>query len=114
MEARYVVSGRRAPRETGSGRIVDLSSVWLRFTADRPLLIGRRLDVSIDWPVLLDGGVQLQLILSGKVVRSNGPEIALQIERHEFKTRRSGQVSHRAAISIGPQLPEETRMARHG
>jgi hypothetical protein len=88
LEVRYVV--RCAPVETGSGRTIDLSSSGLSFAADKPLLIGQKLDVSIDWPVLLDGGVQLQLIMSGNVVRSNGSETALQIERHEFRTRRGG------------------------
>ena len=90
LEARYVVLGRSTSRETGAGRIIDLSSVGLTFTADRPLLSGQKLDVSIDWPVLLDGGIQLQLIMSGKVVRTNGLATTLQIERHEFRTRRSG------------------------
>jgi hypothetical protein len=88
LEVRYVVLGRSAPVEPGSGRTIDLSSSGLSFTADRPLPIGQQLDVSIDWPVLLGGGVQLQLIMSGTVVRSNGSATALQIERHEFRTRR--------------------------
>jgi hypothetical protein len=74
----------------GSGRTIDLSSSGLSFTADRPLQTGQKLDVYIDWPVLLDGGVQLQLIMSGVVVRTGGTATALQIERHEFRTRRGG------------------------
>jgi hypothetical protein len=88
LEVRYVVLGRCVPDETGSGRTIDLSSSGLSLKADRPLPIGQRLDVSIDWPVLLGGGVQLQLIMSGTVVRTNGSLTALQIERHEFRTRR--------------------------
>lgn len=90
LDLRYVVLGDGAPRERGSGRVIDLSSAGLSFTAERPLLIGRKVDVSLDWPVLLDGGVQLQLIMSGRVIRSNGSAVALKIERHEFRTRRSG------------------------
>jgi hypothetical protein len=87
LEVRYSVLGR-VPVETGSGRTIDMSSSGLRFTADRSLATGQRLDVSIDWPVLLDGGVQLQLIVSGMIVRSTGTETAVRIERHEFRTRR--------------------------
>jgi hypothetical protein len=90
LEVRYIAVVRRAPVETGSGRTIDLSSSGLSFTADRPLLTGQRLDVSINWPVLLDGGVQLQLMMSGVVVRTNGTLTALRIERHEFRTRRGG------------------------
>jgi hypothetical protein len=90
LEVRYSVSPHGVPPDTGSGRIIDLSSSGLRFTADRPLLAGRRLDVSIDWPVRLDGGVQLQLIASGVIAWTSGTETALRIQRHEFKTRRVG------------------------
>ena len=69
LALRFAVSGRRAPEEMGSGRTIDLSSSGLSFTADRLLFPGQRLDVSIDWPALLDGGVQLQLMISGMVVR---------------------------------------------
>ena len=90
LALRFAVSGRRAPEEMGSGRTIDLSSSGLSFTADRLLFPGQRLDVSIDWPALLDGGVQLQLMISGMVVRTDGTVTALQIQRHEFKTRRVG------------------------
>jgi hypothetical protein len=66
-----------------------MSSSGLRFTADTPLSRGQRLDMAIDWPVLLDGGVQLQLVVRGVVVRSDGSVIALRIEGHEFRTRRA-------------------------
>jgi PilZ domain len=91
LEVRYAVLGHGGPAETGTGRTIDLSSSGLSFTAERPLETGQRIDVSIDWPVLLGGGVQLQLIMSGQVVRSNGSATALQIERHEFRTRRGRQ-----------------------
>jgi len=79
LDVRYAVWDRRAPVETGSGRTIDLSSAGLKFTADMPLRTGEKLDVFVDWPVLLDGGVQLQLIMSGIVVRTNGTATALQI-----------------------------------
>jgi hypothetical protein len=55
LEVRYVV--RCPPAEAGSGCTIDLSSSGLSFTADRPLLIGQKLAVSIDWPVLLGWAV---------------------------------------------------------
>jgi hypothetical protein len=76
--------------ETGCGRTIDLSSSGLRFAAQRPLEPGLRLDVAIEWPVLLDGGVHLQLIAAGVVVWSQGAETALRIQRHELRTRRVG------------------------
>jgi hypothetical protein len=90
LEVRYSVVRRRRSVEIGSGRTIDISSSGLSFTADRPLSIGQTLDVSIDWPVLLDGGVQLQIVASGVVVRTTGAVTAIRIERHEFRTRRAG------------------------
>jgi c-di-GMP-binding flagellar brake protein YcgR len=90
LELHYTVSGRPGPMETGSGRTIDLSSSGLRFVAQRPLEQGLRLDVAIEWPVLLDGGVHLQLIAAGLVVWTKGAETALRIQRHELRTRRVG------------------------
>ena len=86
-EVRYALMGCRGRRKTGSGQTIDLSNSGLSFTADRPLLTGQKLKVAIDWPVLLDGGVQLQLVTSGVVVRTSGTTTALKTQRHEFKTR---------------------------
>jgi len=90
LEVSFAASERRALVEIGSGCTIDVSSSGLSFTADRSLLPGQKLEVSIDWPVLLDEGIRLQLIVSGVVVRTNGAVTALKIHRHEFRTRRMG------------------------
>jgi hypothetical protein len=110
LEVRYTVAGCRAPVEGGSGRTIDMSSSGLSFTADRPLPTGVKLEVSIDWPALLDGGVQLQLVVSGVVVRSSGAVIALRIERHEFRTRRVGL----QVVPCGPRPPAYWPLRRQG
>jgi hypothetical protein len=90
LEVRYSVACRRGPVAIGSGHTIDMSSSGLSFTGDTPLSIGQRLEVSIDWPVVLDGGVQLRLVVSGVVVRISGDVTAILIERHDFRTRRAG------------------------
>jgi len=101
MELRYTTYGRSGPKVSGSGRTMDVSSAELNFTADAELEPGLTLDISIDWPVPLDGGVQLQLTLSGEVVRTNGTFTTLRIQRHEFRTR-----------SLGPKVvPNPRRLA---
>jgi hypothetical protein len=109
LELRYTVSYRCTPVETGTGRTIDLSSSGLAFTADTPLPMGVRIDVSIDWPVLLDGGVKMQLKMSGLVVRTNGTETALQIHRHEFKTRRAGPSALTGRESVRSVLESRRR-----
>jgi hypothetical protein len=87
LDVRYSVSHRGTRVRTGSGQTVDLSSSGLRFAAKGPLEPGLKLNVAITWPVLLDGRVQLQLIVTGVVVWSSATETALKIERHDFRTR---------------------------
>jgi hypothetical protein len=65
----------------------------MRFTADRPLSVGKKLDLFVDWPVLLDGAVPLQLVASGVVVRTAGVVTAVLIKRYEFRTRRAGMTA---------------------
>jgi CheY-like chemotaxis protein len=102
LEVRYAVPGRRAQvQNTGSGRTIDLSSSGLCFTADRALVTGQELDISIDWPVLLDGSVKIQLNLWGVVVRTNGTATALEIQRHKFRTCRTGLEGVPQQESIG-------------
>src|ERR1035441_3662859 len=90
MEVRYTVLDRHETLKTSFGRTIDLSSSGLSFTTNRSLLPGQKLDVSIEWPVLLDGAIKLQLVISGVVVRADTTVIALRIKRHEFRTRRVG------------------------
>ncbi|HTP31837.1 MAG TPA: PilZ domain-containing protein [Candidatus Acidoferrales bacterium] len=79
------------PHETGSGRVVDLSRSGVRFTTDRPLDTGLNLELAVQWPVLLDGDVHLQLALAGSIVWAEGNEAAMEILRYEFRTR-GGQI----------------------
>jgi hypothetical protein len=90
LDLRYTVQERRKPSATGNGRAVDLSSSGLRFTTDRPLESGKKVELAISWPLALDGGVQLQLVARGEIVWSKENEVAVHIQRHEFRTRGAG------------------------
>jgi hypothetical protein len=90
LDLRYSVLRRRQLLQAGSGRITDMSSSGLRFVADRPLNAGMPVELSIRWPVLLEGGVELQLKASGTIVWSRGTETALEFHSHEFRTWRRG------------------------
>ena len=85
LDVRYAVRGLEQMESVG--HTINLSSSGLSFTADRPLSVGQNLEAAIDWPARIEGGVQIQLVLSGVVVRTDGKTIALEIRRHEFKTR---------------------------
>lgn len=87
LDLHYTVLSVQEPHETGSGRVLDVSRTGVRFTADRPLDIGLKVELAIHWPVLLDGAVQLQLALWGSIVWAEGDEAAMEILRYEFRTR---------------------------
>ena len=96
LEVHFTASGREKPVEMGTGYTIDLSSSGLRFHADKPLKplpAGQRIRVYIDWPVLLDGNVKLQLDISGVVVRTDGAEVAVEVYKHRMKTRTVGEPS---------------------
>ena len=70
------------------GRIRDISSGGVRFTSSEILAPGTKVELSIDWPLLLDGACRLRLKGWGRVLRSDEHGIAIEIERHEFCTRK--------------------------
>ena len=114
LDLRYSVSHRRAPLETGSGQIIDLSSSGLPFATQGPLEPGLKLDVAIDWPVLLDEHVQLQLVVTGVVVWSSQTETAMRIQRHDFRTRRVGLKAASPHESVGLSVAGVIRQDPHG
>lgn len=71
----------------GAGRTVDLSSSGALIGDHHQLIVGQRIELSVDWPVKLNG-VALQLVVVGKVVRSYAGFFALSFARHEFRTAR--------------------------
>ena len=90
LEMSYAVLDGAGPGPRGASRTLDLSSAALRFIATDPLTLGIRVEVAINWPVLLDGSVPLQLIATGEVVRTCGKAAVVKLETHVFKTRRTG------------------------
>lgn len=81
-----VLDGSDSPN-SGRGRTIDVSSSGLRFAGERPIEVGLKIDLAVRWPVTLDGGVPLQLVGSGEVVRADNEETAVRILKYEFRTR---------------------------
>lgn len=64
-----------------------MGSGGILFTTQEPLAIGRMVELSVNWPAMLDGTCPLQFVASGRVVRSESNQAAVRIDRYEFKTR---------------------------
>ncbi len=73
--------------EVGLGKTVNMSSNGVLFTTEKPLAVGQRLEVAVNWPMLLDNKCALKLVTTGRVVRSESGVAAIAIEQYEFRTR---------------------------
>jgi hypothetical protein len=85
----YCIRGGTRTGEAGTGRTIDVSSAAIRFVAEHPFPTGMYMELFVDWPTLLDGRVPLQLIATGLVIRTNGTDTVVKIERYLFKTRKT-------------------------
>jgi PilZ domain len=70
----------------GFGRLVNMSSGGILVKSERRMPVGKRLEINITWPFLLDGVVPLQLIALGKVVRSFESGFAVTLAKCQFRT----------------------------
>ncbi|HEY1204213.1 MAG: PilZ domain-containing protein [Bryobacteraceae bacterium] len=86
QDVRYKVFTRNTV-EVGFGKTVNMSSNGVLFTTERPLALGARLEVALNWPALLDHKCALKVVTTGRVVRSESGLAAIAIERYEFRTQ---------------------------
>ena len=87
-----VLDHRVAAPESGMGKTLDISSGGVLFETQQRLRAGKRVEVSVNWPALLDGGCPLKFVAVGRVVRAEEKRAAMHIEQHEFRTRRSKEL----------------------
>ena len=86
LEVKWNLIRRRRVLDSGVGQTVDLSSGGILFDAGRRLPEGLNVELSIAWPVLLHNLAPMQLVASGRIVRTNGRHVAIQTVQHEFRT----------------------------
>jgi hypothetical protein len=86
LQVRWKLIRRRRVLDSGEGRTLDLSSGGILFDAGRPLPTGLNLELAVVWPVLLHNVAPLQLLVTGRIVRSEGNRVAVMTSQHEFRT----------------------------
>jgi hypothetical protein len=73
----------------GLGQTVNISSSGLLFH-NRGILyekhLGRRIELRLTWPFLLNGSTPLQLVAWGKISRLDEKYCAVRLEHTEFRT----------------------------
>jgi hypothetical protein len=104
LDLRWKLIRRRRVLDNGVGQTMDLSSGGILFDAGRQLPVGLNVELSIAWPVLLHNVAPLQLIVSGRIVRSASNRIAVSMVQHEFRTT-GLPADHRPAPGSTPRTP---------
>ena len=104
QEVRYKMLYGQRIAETGVGRTMNISSggVWL--STEHMLTSGMPVELSMNWPVLLNDVCPMKLMIYGCVVRSNEKGAAVAIERYEFRTQGSRTFQSTAAVPLELRL----------
>ena len=71
----------------GAGTTINLSSSGVLFESDQLLSVGRGLNLFLDWPVRRDGQVDMVLCIAGRIVRTAGTSVGVEIRKCEFRQR---------------------------
>ena len=85
LTVRYRTMGRKK-HFNGIGQTLNMSSAGLLVAATHEVSAGARMEVNIEWPLLLDGTVPLQLVAVGKVVRCADSSFAVSFAQYQFRT----------------------------
>ena len=109
LTVRYRTMGRRQ-HVNGIGHTLNMSSGGLLVSAQHEVSAGLRLEVNVEWPLLLDGSVPLQLVAHGKVVRCGGSMFAIAFAQYQFRTM--GRILKATSAFEGDEMEElANRMA---
>ena len=112
LELKWKLIRRRRVLDTGTGQTVDVSSGGFLFDAGRHLPEGLNVELSVAWPVLLHNVAPIQLVATGKIVRANDRQVAIQTIQHEFRTTGlpAGHRGVRAAATPKPAIQTDSSM----
>jgi hypothetical protein len=89
----------KSSRVSGTGKTLNIGSSGVLFTTEEKLPLGQSVELSVNWPAMLDGTCPLKFVAVGRVVRSEAQMAAVRIERYEFRTRKSGERMGSAEIA---------------
>ncbi len=105
LELRWKLVHRRKVLENGVGRTIDLSSGGILFDARQNLPAGLNVELSVSWPVLLHNVAPLQLVVIGRIVRTDGCHAALRMTQYEFRTIASAPERHQPQSRTHSPVP---------
>ena len=75
--------------KSGEGETLSIGVSYVLFWTEQAPNGGLVAELSIDWPVLLEGRTPLQLCIFGEIVSCSGQRVLVHIMNHELKLRPS-------------------------
>lgn len=81
----YKTLNRRGDVVAGDGKTINISSTGVLFSSQHDLIVGTLLELCIEWPTVGDGEKAHSLVAFGRVARASGYQLALRMERYEFR-----------------------------
>ena len=87
LDLQYRVSYGKQETITGHGFTEFIGSRQMVFTGDGAIRKGARVQVSLNWPVLLDHRVRLLLVVDGHAAGVEGKQTTVSVEKYDFRTR---------------------------
>jgi hypothetical protein len=88
LGVRFRSSSREGFAFSGVGMAVNLSSGGILVASQQHVVDGALVEMSIEWPFVLNGRIPLQLMTVGRVLRRGTSRFAATFERYEFRTVR--------------------------
>jgi hypothetical protein len=86
-DLRYKVLEGDTIVSSGVGTTLDMASAGVAFLTEGQIAAGSFIELSISWPVLLEGSCPMRLIVFGRLVRSSGRKAACTVDKYEFRTQ---------------------------
>src|SRR5262249_61843476 len=86
LDLRYKMTAEGSPVAAGTGKTLNMCSSGIAFATDQPMQAGAFVELSINWPVLLDDSCPMRLNVFGRILRADGREAACSIDKYEFRT----------------------------
>jgi len=66
--------------------VVNMSRNAVLVSAKHGVYVGKRMELSIEWPSLLHGRIPLRFVAAGEVVRFDASGFVVKLFGHQFRT----------------------------
>ena len=90
LPLRYKIVRDALVTAAGTGDTIDMSSKGIAFRCASVFKRRTPLELSVSWPILLNGTCPIQLIVRGSVIRSELKSTVVGVNSHEFRTNAGG------------------------